>query len=586
MLPAVFLLASSCSKVTTGASGRPEGPVTVGISVASEGSRTIIDEDWVNVNWQACDELAVWAKNSSGAYTLDATKFGSSGAGRNAMVFTSELPSPMGDDTYVYTACYPYPSSVNGTAATFAIPSEQDGRLSGGADIMVSDAVQYGPLTPVSPDQEYSGLRLNAHHLLHILKFYLPEGFDGLKGEAVKRIKVEMPSDITGELTVDMANTLSQPSLTKGSKTECIVVDGGLAISTADKRNYACCSIFPREYKAGDVMTVTLYSDNWTGRVDDIPLAGRNMQPGHATPVALRIHSTESHYTLRFTLAGNNLGEPVQKITFATDKGKFGDGGAATYVWTPGGNIAVGDEVVFDYTVLSNFQALGGARISLTYDSEYVTSTQTITLPSLSGVNSYTARMTVPYLLWEDFSGVEGFSSHDEYTTSSTGNNYSYTFRNLPGWSGGRVGGKAGNCIRIAGRRESGAFIDAHYPARVESAPLPTIKKPVTVEVTFRYGTNEDGINKYGQTFKVGYVTSAKTYASGDTDGVYPYSLFTDVRTGSWDNKPSECKTTFEIPAGSSDRISWKDDPKGKADFASNTTSWLYIDDVVVKVKQ
>ncbi len=65
------------------------------------------------------------------------------------------------DGTYTYMCCYPVPSSVNGTKATFNLPAVQDGKASGGADIMIATPVEHGPLAPVPDPEDHSGMSLD-----------------------------------------------------------------------------------------------------------------------------------------------------------------------------------------------------------------------------------------------------------------------------------------------------------------------------------------------------------------------------------------------------------------------------------------
>ena len=195
--------------------------------------------------------------------------------------------------------------------------------------------------------------------------------------------------------------------------------------------------------------------------------------------------------------------------------------------------------------------------------------------------------MNVPWLLFEDFSGVESFSSNDNYATSSAGSKSAVSF--LDGWTGGRIGASQGECIRIACRRET----SSDYNARVDSKPVFTIKKAVSIDVSFDYGAN----NKYGgisiitngdvgQTLHLGYVTSTDAYKSGDDTGVFQdgNSFYIKEYTGSYTNLPNSITMTIDdFPAGSTNRITWRTIIEHQAG-THNTTAWLYIDNVKVKI--
>ncbi len=238
----------------------------------------------------------------------------------------------------------------------------------------------------------------------------------------------------------------------------------------------------------------------------------------------------------------------------------------------------------------SAFLSLSGKSVTVTYDSEHVTIEETLTIPTLSSVTSASLSLNVPWLLKEDFSGVSTFSSNDEYSSKFIiGSKDAYSF--LGGWTGGRIGASAGKCIRIACRRET----SADYHARVDSAPLRgTLKKKANLEVSFNYGAN----NKYssgwfsngdvGQTFYVGYVTATTAYKSGDTDGTFESgnSQYVKEYTGSYTSTPNEARYTIHgAPAGGVFRLTIRTEVEHKAG-THNTTAWLYIDNVTIKIQQ
>ena len=593
---------AGCSKISTEVVPRTrveEGPFTYAIGIKGSNDACIAMEDngdatkseiasnGLSVNWKDGDEIAVWAYDADKeSYSFENRRFKRIGSCAEEGLFTADFAQAMAQGNYRYYACYPVPLSVSGTQATFSLPAVQNGKSANGTDIMVATPVEHGALKKHKTG-DYSELYLKMKHLTHLLNFFLPAGVNGLYGESLERIVIDFPFYVAGTVTKDIAGA-GEASLSNGVSRIELKLDEPLAPSTENVRKYASASIFPVSSGAEDQINISVYSKNWRGTVRSVRLNGRNFQAGHATDVNMLVTDIYPYYTLAFQLGANNLGENIQKITFTLAQAghRLGDDGGRSYVLEPGGDITPGTTVEFQYENQADFLAMAGQTIDIQYDSEHVESHQSIVLPNLSGMTRYTGSMTVPYLLYEDFSEVEEFSEDDEHATSSTDafDRY-YVFKNLPGWTGGRVGGKAGNCIRIAGHRESGMWIDAHYMARVESAPMPRIKKEVDVKVSFRYGTNAGGISKYGQTVYVGYVTSAQTYKSSSNAGTYPIDFYTDELTGSWTNKPHTFNGVIQgFPAGSENRISWRNDPKHSSDFASNTTSWLYIDDVVVQV--
>ena len=169
--------------------------LTVGFYAGGVATRTVIGENGLSAAWEEGDKMAVWAKNSSDTYTLSRTVFGMYGVGGSTGVFTATLDAPMAEDRYMYMAAYPVPKNVQGTIASFDLSDEQDGRASGGSDIMIADPVMHGPLTEIPKPDDHSTLRLSMNHILHHLRFYVPEGTD-MEGESVRDIFVTMPPRI------------------------------------------------------------------------------------------------------------------------------------------------------------------------------------------------------------------------------------------------------------------------------------------------------------------------------------------------------------------------------------------------------
>ena len=127
----------------------PELGTTVGIFAGGTQTKTTMLSNGLSAAWESGDQIAVWAKASSGSYTLANQTFVAYGIDASRGFFTSRLDSPMPDDTYTYYSCYPAPISVNGTQATFAVPAVQNGAAGDGADVMISTPTQHGPLTAI-----------------------------------------------------------------------------------------------------------------------------------------------------------------------------------------------------------------------------------------------------------------------------------------------------------------------------------------------------------------------------------------------------------------------------------------------------
>lgn len=89
-----------------------------------------------------------------------------------------------------------------------------------------------------------------------------------------------------------------------------------------------------------------------------------------------------------------------------------------------------------------------------------------------------------------------------------------------------------------------------------------------------------------GQTVYIGYVTSNTAYDSGDTTGTFEdaNSFEINEKTGSWTSTPNKANFTLpNVPAGLV-RITWRTNTLYNASL-TNTTCWLYIDNVKVRIK-
>ena len=589
------LSAVSCSK-----DGVRTGGVRVGFTVGGQRAdivetRSSITDDGLSVRWEDSDSISLWVTNSSGSLYLSNQIFSIIGNGGHGALFASTLASPMPEDTYEYTAVYPVPSSVNGTIITFMVPATQDGRAGGGADIMISQKTEHGPLTmPSTTHEDYSGLWMTMdRHLTHILNFYLPVGSNGLlvegeglaKGEPLKRIDIRMPGAACGTLSLDVLDPQNATYTPSGDGTLSLRMEKTVGPSTAEKTNYAGASILPTAvFGASDSLSVKLYSDNFIGFIDNIPLEGREFKAGHATPVRLNVREC-IRKKIHFVLRSNKVGEDVLMIR-AEAGSNFSSAIGNVYSTGSSGGIDVGTEYVVKCGSEA-FENLAGTTLALTCQTKHAIYHSTCALPAdLDDSTDYTVYFDMPALLEEDFSGVDSFSSNDAYTTSSTGSKSAHSF--LSGWTGGRIGAQEGKCVRLAARFESGGFIPASYPARLDSKPVLEILETAKIKVSFDYSMGENHLGSaHGQTVQVGYVTSTTAFESGDTDGTFNHSFTVDETTGTYDNVNHHADVIIEnVPAGKADRITWRTNVNGSGALANNNTDWLYIDNVVVTIAE
>lgn len=563
-------------------------------------TRTEYDVETKRFVWNDGDKIAVWAKSPDGSYALDnqAFRLMAVASDKSEAYFTATLQSPMAEGTYSYYMTYPLPESMGGMTATFTVPSVQDGTASDGVDIIVAEPISGPALEPVkeaAPIVSDDVLNVRMRHLLHFLRFYIPEG-NNLLGEPVKRIEFTMPRAVAGNVSVDVTDA-STASLGDGVNGMTLELTKPIDAS-ADGMESAVAGIFPPRmaYSAGDRITVDAYSENKCASVS-FSLAGRDFAAGHTTKVPLKMTEAKPiEYELKFMLASNNLGEDVQDIRITLPDDAVWPGLSSSELRIDSGNdglVRIGDTYVFRTKDKAFFKGLSSKRLAVTYESESAVVSETVTLGDFSSSIRGECELNCPYLFFEDFSWVEGFNSNDEYGWSSPGSFSPHLFAPYTidaenpwspekgGWSAARAGAQAGTAIRIACRRETRL---ANYSARADSPFLSGLKdgKTVNLDITYDYSMGREGTPKIAQTVYFGYITTSKNPSSGDETGTFPESFKINETTGSYTNINHTANTLLR-GVGAPLRLSWRTMPD-KDWGANNNTCWLYIDNIKVKI--
>lgn len=576
---------SSCQKGAVENVGNV-GRHTIGFCTGEASTRTMMNPDGLTASWEKGDRIAVWAKNSSGEYTLNNTQFSVYGADGARAFFTATIDASMPEDRYTYFAAYPVPESVSLTKATFTIPSVQDGKVSGGADIMIANPLLHGPLEEVKELSDYTRLGMSMEHLLHQFRFYLPEGEDKLGGEAIVKMVLTFPKPVAGKLVADFTDTEAAAEFSGEEKSITLKLSEPLVNSTSSERKYAMAAFFPSSFEASESINIKIYTETKIANAYPVNLEGRTFAAGHSTPVRLRISDIREYGRLRFTVSSNNLGENANAVRLTAPQGCTWGDGSTIYEYRPGHEITTGETFEIPFENLDTFRTFSGKDVTVTFDTEHVDATQTVRVPDLTTLNFAEISAGLPYLLYEDFSGVESFNSGDNYAMSNAGSKSPKSFLN--GWTGGRVGAEAGMCIRIACRRET----SKGYDARVDSAPIISLKKSTDIKVSYDYGVN----NKYGgiaiitdgnvgQNVYIGYVTDTKGYSSGDDSGTFESdnTFYAKEYTGSYTSTPnSDTRIIHSVPTGVL-RITWRSAAEYQAG-TTNTTCWLYLDNIKVQI--
>lgn len=562
-----------------------DGPVRVAFALSDEDTKTVLEPESGFFSWETDDRIAVWAYDASGNSVLESQPFTllARGNSNRRAYFTSVLPSAMTEGDYSYYLAYPYPESVSGTTAVFTLPSVQDGKASGGTGICVSDRVAAGALQPfdeTAPVDRTLSFNAGLRHILHYLRFYVPEGCNIL-GEPIKSIEFTMPQPTAGEVHVNVLDRSA--SLSGGGNKIKLNLEELLA-----ENEFAAAGIFPPQsiYAEGDYMNIRVFSENAYSDLEPISLAGRNFQAGHITSVPMRITSIGQIYNIYFSFVSNNLGEEVQKITVSLPSPITSDGvSRRDFVFSheDGSAISLGETFKISTIEAAEFAALSSLSASVTYESGNAIVSESLSFPALGQSDtSCSFSLNCPYLFFEDFSTLEAFSSNDAYESGfSTGSKSGVSLAN--GWTAARAGGQAGTAIRLAARRET----SADYGSRCDSPQLTGIKEGhnVSLKLSFDYSMNrqEGGIVKnVGQTVYVGWTTETGALKSGSESGTFPASFYINETTGSYTN----IDKTYELvldDMDSSKRLSIRTAPEHNW-LGTNGTYWLYIDNIKVTI--
>lgn len=493
-----LLAGSSCNdEISVKSPEKPHG-IEVGFYASGVQTRTEMLSNGLSTVWSDDDQIALWAVGSDGSYALSRQVFQTYGTDGKRGFFTSTLESPMPEGTYTYYCSYPAPLSVNGTKAVFDVPAVQDGKVTGGADVMVASPVVHGPLTSLPEIEDHLNMRMEMNRMMHQFRFYLPSDNTAAEGAEIEKIVLTFPEPVVGNVQVDLADPSQPAVLASGYRTVTLNLAEPLS---NELQNYACVAFVPTAFAEGQTLQVKAYTSDMIAQVDPIDLCARNFQPGHSTPVQLKVNAiTDYPYHVTFTVGANNLGENPNSITFTAPQScVWNESGTNVITYNPGRQIEVGEKITFRFEEEAMFRAFGKQSISVAYDSDNTLTYQTVAMPDMTSGNSASASLTVPYLFYQDFSDIPSFSDgHDDPTVGTSSDTYKgiseLSAYSLAGWYGTRIGGQSGTALRICCRYEHVLLAGAYYKGRAYTPFLSNIKdgKDVKISVSFRYGSNRN----------------------------------------------------------------------------------------------
>ncbi len=549
------------------------------------------------IEWSVGDKIGVWAKaDGESAYAVNGAVFTLSTYNDtyDDADFMATI-DPMAAGTYTYYAVYPQPSSQSGTTVSYTLPSQQSGAYDPALDVMTATATGNALVSredDSSANVAWQEPRLSFEHLFHMIRIRIPEG-KNLLGQPIKRLDIVFPQDVVGTASFDVTN----PSqITWSNLSNKITVDFSDDALLNENNRYVWLHI-----KAGALqgnLKFRAYSSSGVPSQEIVKAIDKDFKSQRVTPVNLTIPTSDENAYIEISFScpdnttyPNFLGENASKM--------YVKEWPATMlpIALQSTTLEATDGVFkakFYYLNNEDYQfnlTSGGAKMVASFDSAHATINDieyTLTLPDFA--TSQNAYFALPYLYFEDFATVGDTSSHDEYAVSETGNRDGVAINGLPGWTGGRVGSKAGISVRIAPRYES-VLAGATYGARIDSTPLVNLTSQSNISVFYNYGMNATygtfsgglGGSLKRMYCRIGYVTSAETFGSGAEDGtvVDSYDLYEE--TASWTNMPYSRSATYSNVPANVTRLMWRgytETPGG----ASNCTCWLYIDNIKVSV--
>lgn len=570
-----LLFAASCSEEPLSSDVAPEmidvmiGCGDKGTIVVGEDTRTVLEDDGISIRWDENDRIALWGHNAAGDCVVDGAELAMwrYNTDWDEACFRGSIPA-MAEGAYSYYAVSPIPVNAAGNQIFYSIPAVQDGEYHPEWNILAAEPVAGAPSLVNGYNND---ILLDFKSRVHLLRIRIPANS---LGEKITAIKLSFDRPVVGSMMMDYTDPSSLSLMESGSSSEIT-----LNFATPkDAGDVVYAFIAPVECE-----TISIIAQGTMYESQPRSVAGKMFAAGHTTPIAYTVPARERLMgtIVRFNLAeantgANTLGEKANSFTLSVNGAQFNNGSSTSESFAI--NSSGVYEMFFHEKGGVDPTALSGKTITATYDSNNAIVSAGFTMTAVTAGTTVNQTLpTVPYLLYQDFSGASAFTSNVNQGSGNP-NGVSLSGCGLEGWTAARVQIHAGTAAQVSVRHET----VAQYPGRLDTSTMP-LKSGASVNIRVSFTAQRN--NQYvfltcGTIDGTDPTTGNKGVNSGTT--ITP-SLNTSANAS---NIPSTVYTFTASGFTSTKRVSWVVERTYKFSgngFSSNTW-YAYIDNVKVQI--